>query len=128
MALSDFGIHIDTKGFLKAHIDGNSGHTFSSSVEELIHNSIDAEANNIYILKDKYGSLIIVDDGIGMDNNNIKNLAVIKLLFLGWGLSSFFKICDKFFKARFIFWTEITNLILMGNIFIPYFNDNIKIL
>ena len=77
MALSDFGIHIDTKGFLKAHIDGNSGHTFSSSIEELIHNSIDAEANNIYILKDKYGSLIIVDDGIGMDNNNIKNLAVM---------------------------------------------------
>ena len=42
MSLYDYGIQIDTKGFIKAHIDGNSGHTFSSSVEELVHNSIDA--------------------------------------------------------------------------------------
>ena len=38
MSLHDYWIQIDTKGFIKAHIDGNSGDTFSSSVEELLHN------------------------------------------------------------------------------------------
>jgi hypothetical protein len=30
MSLHDYGIQIDTRGFIKAHIDGNSGHTFST--------------------------------------------------------------------------------------------------
>ena len=77
MALAEYGIHIDTRGFINSHIDGNSGHTFISSVEELIHNSIDANSKNIYILRDKYGSLIIVDDGEGMNAQEMQNMAII---------------------------------------------------
>ena len=73
-SLYDIGLLIDPKGFIKSHIDGNSSHTFVTSMEELIHNSIDADAKNIYILKNKNGIPIIIDNGNGMDEDDIENL------------------------------------------------------
>ena len=47
--------NIDKRGFIKSLLDGNS-HTLDTALMELIHNSIDAKANDIYI----YYIIIIV--------------------------------------------------------------------
>ena len=76
-SLESIGLFIDPKGFIKSHINGNSGHTFTSSMEELIHNSIDAQASQVYILKNDVGIPIIVDNGNGMDDDEMENLTII---------------------------------------------------
>tara|TARA_Y100000994_G_scaffold4158_2_gene4244 strand:- start:1036 stop:2715 length:1680 start_codon:yes stop_codon:yes gene_type:complete len=71
------GINIDIKGYIKSHIGNNNGHNFISSMEEIIHNSIDAKASIIYILKNVYGNSIIIDNGIGMDIDMIEKLTIM---------------------------------------------------
>ena len=49
--MSDCELHIDIRGFIKSKLTGNS-HTYETALSEFIHNSISAQANNIYILHD----------------------------------------------------------------------------
>ena len=69
----DCDIQIDVRGFIKSKFKGNS-HSYESALSELIHNSIEAKAKNIYILHNQYSNPIIVDDGTGMDKLNIEKL------------------------------------------------------
>lgn len=66
-------LNIDIRGFIKSKITGNS-HTYETALNEFIHNSISAEANNIFILHNHYNNPIIVDDGTGMDKQNMDKL------------------------------------------------------
>lgn len=66
-------INIDSRGFIKSRINGNS-HTYETALSELIHNSLAAKATNIYMLNDNYTKPIIVDNGIGMDKTDIEKL------------------------------------------------------
>jgi len=71
--MSDCELYIDIRGFIKSKLTGNS-HTYETALCEIIHNSISAKANNIYILHNQYNNPIIVDDGLGMDKLNIDKL------------------------------------------------------
>lgn len=66
-------LNIDIRGFIKSKITGNT-HTNETALNEFIHNSISAEANNIFILHNHYNNPIIVDDGTGMDKQNMDKL------------------------------------------------------
>lgn len=71
--MSEYELQIDIRGFIKSKITGNS-HTNTTALCELIHNSIAAEAKDIYILHNKYNNPIIVDNGSGMDKHNMDKL------------------------------------------------------
>ena len=45
-----------------------------SSLSELIHNSLDADAKDIFILHNDYKNPLIIDNGCGMNKDNIDTL------------------------------------------------------
>lgn len=49
------------------------GYSFETSIADLVDNSISANAKNIdiYLLPKELPEIIILDDGIGMDENNL---------------------------------------------------------
>ena len=64
---------LDLRGFLKSKIDATS-HNVESSLSELIHNSLDADARDIFILHNNYKNPLIIDNGSGMNKDNIDTL------------------------------------------------------
>jgi len=64
---------LDLRGFLKSKIDATS-HNVESSLSELIHNSLDADARDIFILHNDYKNPLIIDNGSGMNKDNIDTL------------------------------------------------------
>ena len=64
---------LDLRGFLKSKIDATS-HNVESSLSELIHNSLDADAKDIFILHNDYKNPLIIDNGCGMNKDNIDTL------------------------------------------------------
>ncbi len=74
--MDDYGIRIDPQGFIKSNLYGNT-HTFQSAMQEFVHNSIDAQATKIFIIKDINGVPIIIDNGKGMNENDLENLTII---------------------------------------------------
>ena len=71
--MNDCEIQVDLRGFIKSKINGNS-HTLETALNELIHNSIASNAEDIFILHNNYINPIIVDNGDGMDKNNMDKL------------------------------------------------------
>ena len=71
--MNDCEIQVDLRGFIKSKINGNS-HTLETALNELIHNSIASNADDIFILHNNYVNPIIVDNGNGMDKNNMDKL------------------------------------------------------
>lgn len=64
---------LDLRGFLKSKIDATS-HNVESSLSELIHNSLDVNARDIFILHNNYKNPLIIDNGSGMNKDNIDTL------------------------------------------------------
>ena len=62
---------IDEVGFIKNL--SKKGFTLNQCLSEIIANSIDANASNIVFYK-KGEKIYIIDDGNGMDRNDIKNM------------------------------------------------------
>ena len=71
--MNDCEIQVDLRGFIKSKINGNS-HTLETALNELIHNSIASNAEDIFILHNNYINPIVVDNGDGMDKNNMDKL------------------------------------------------------
>ena len=71
--MNDCEIQVDLRGFIKSKINGNS-HTLETALNELIHNSIASNAEDIFILHNNYINPIVVDNGDGMDKNNLDKL------------------------------------------------------
>ena len=71
--MTDCEIQVDLRGFIKSKINGNS-HTLETALNELIHNSIASNAEDIFILHNNYINPIIVDNGNGMDKTNMDKL------------------------------------------------------
>jgi len=71
--MSNCELNIDERGFIKSKINGNS-HTIETALNELIHNSITSNADDIYILHNNYCNPIIIDNGCGMDKITIEKL------------------------------------------------------
>ena len=71
--MSECELQIDIRGFIKSKINGNY-HTYETGLSELIHNSIAAEAKDIFILNNNYNNPIIVDNGYGMDKHGMDKL------------------------------------------------------
>ena len=69
----DTDIQIDYRGFIKSKITGNS-HTLDTALSELIHNSISAKASDIFILHNDFNKPIIIDNGTGMNKDNMDKL------------------------------------------------------
>ena len=51
-----------------------NSHTLETALNELIHNSIASNAEDIFILHNNYINPIVVDNGDGMDKNNMDKL------------------------------------------------------
>ena len=65
LIMTECEIQVDYRGFIKSKINGNS-HTLETALNELIHNSISSNAEDIYILHNNYINPIVVDNGNGM--------------------------------------------------------------
>ena len=68
----------DNKGYVKAHSNGRNGHTYKTSIMELLQNADDANSNQILIkYRGKSNMLVIADNGIGMPIEKLESMSVL---------------------------------------------------